>query len=99
MRHFLCNAKQKINTNGNPDLQEGSILDRTIERLHDVKYPLYPFEEVFYLPTFPIEHCYRQTGAIEIVSQESIYRRCLWHNPHKRPCGECQCTTWRFTDR
>ena len=36
MTHFLCNAKQKINTNGNPDLQEGSILDRTIERLLDV---------------------------------------------------------------
>ena len=44
MIHFLCNGKQQIVADGNPNLRENRILARTIERL-DMQPLLYPFEE------------------------------------------------------
>lgn len=53
MVHFLCNGKQQIVADGNPNLREHRILTHSVERL-DVQSLLYPFEETFHLPTFPI---------------------------------------------
>ena len=75
MIHFLCNGKQQIIADGNPNLREDRILARTIERL-DVQPLLYPFEETFHLPAFPIEFCDSQVGVSEVVGQESIGIAC-----------------------
>ena len=73
MIHFLCNGKQQIVADGNPNLREDCILARTIERL-DVQPLLYPFEETFHLPAFPIEFCYSQVGVSEVVGQLTIWK-------------------------
>lgn len=83
MIHFLCNGKQQIVADGNPNLRENRILARTIERL-DMQPLLYPFEETFHLPAFPIEFCDSQVGVGEVVSQESIDIACsiIFINDH-----------------
>ena len=45
MIHFLCNGKQQIVADDNPNLREYCILARSIERL-DVESLLYPFEAI-----------------------------------------------------
>ena len=72
MIHFLCNGKQQIVADGNPNLREDRILARSVERL-DVQSLFYPFEEAFHLPAFPVKFCYGQVGMSEIISQESVY--------------------------
>lgn len=83
MIHFLCNGKQQIVADGNPNLRENRILARTIERL-DMQPLLYPFEETFHLPAFPIELCDSQVGVGEVVGQESIDIACsiIFINDH-----------------
>lgn len=49
MIHFLCNGKQQIIADGNPNLREYCILACSVERL-DMQPLLYPFEETFHLP-------------------------------------------------
>ena len=84
MIHFLCNGKQQIVADGNPNLRENRIPARTIERL-DMQPLLYPFEETFHLPAFPIEFCDSQVGVGEVVGQESIDIACsiIFINPNR----------------
>jgi hypothetical protein len=57
MLHFLCNGKQQIITDGNPNLREHGILARSVERL-DMQMLLYPFEETFNLPSLTVKFGY-----------------------------------------
>lgn len=49
MIYLLSNGKQQINTYGNPNLREYSILARSVERL-DMQSLFDPFEETIPLP-------------------------------------------------
>ena len=69
MIHFLCNGKQQIVADGNPNLRENRILARTIERL-DMQPLLYPFEEQLNLPAFPLENSDNQKRVGEDDRQE-----------------------------
>ncbi len=75
MKYFLCNGKQQIVADGNPNLRKHCILTRSVERL-DVQPLLYPFEETFHLPAFPVEFCYSQVRMSEIIGQESVDIAC-----------------------
>ena len=66
MIHFLFNDKQQVIADGNPNLRENRVLARSIERC-DVQPLLYPFEETFHLPAFPIEFCDCQVRMSEVV--------------------------------
>ena len=72
VKTFLRNDEQKIVANGYPDLCVYSILGGAVESI-DVEMLLYPLEEKFNLPAFPIE--FRNGKRIfygEVVGQESI---------------------------
>ena len=82
MKHFLGNSKQQVIADGNPYLRVDCILACAVERLN-VQMLFDPFEETFYLPTFPVKFSNGQVRMYEVVGQEPIDVSCgvvLIHN-------------------
>ena len=68
---FLRNDKQKIVADGNPYLRVYGILGGSVESLY-VQMLLYPFEEQFNLPSFPIQLSDGQGFKFKIVGKETV---------------------------